>query len=147
MSGLNQLKPAKGSVKNKARKGRGSSGKCGDTCGRGYKGQKSRSGGSVRPGFEGGQTPFYRVTPKSGFTSRKSFVSDKLPISALNQLPNEAVITVDVLKEHNLINKSIRFVKLYLSGEVKKAYQLQGIKLTQGAQKLLEGSGGKLIEA
>jgi large subunit ribosomal protein L15 len=147
MSGLNQLKPAEGSVKNKTRRGRGSSGRRGDTCGRGYKGQKSRSGGSVRPGFEGGQTPFYRVTPKSGFTCLKSLYREDLPLGILSKLPNDAVITLDLLKDHNIVRKSTKDVKFYLSGEVKSVYKVSSsLKMTKGAKKLLESSGGELVE-
>ncbi|MDC3181274.1 50S ribosomal protein L15 [Gammaproteobacteria bacterium] len=146
MSGLNQLHPAPGSVKSKTRRGRGSSGKRGDTCGRGYKGQKSRSGGSIRPGFEGGQTPFYRVTPKSGFTCLKSLYREDFPVSILDKLPADAPVTIDVLKKHNLARKSTSAVKFYLAGELKGSFKVSGIKMTKGAKALLESKGGELLE-
>jgi large subunit ribosomal protein L15 len=146
MSGLNQLQPAAGSVKNKTRRGRGSSGKRGDTCGRGYKGQKSRSGGSVRPGFEGGQTPFYRVTPKSGFTCLKSLYREDLPLSILDKFSSDEVVTLDLFKKNNLIRKSTTVLKLYLSGDLKRAYKVTGISMTKGAKALLESKGGEIIE-
>ena len=113
MSKLNQLQPAKGSNKSKSRRGRGSSGFRGDTCGRGYKGQKSRSGGSIRPGFEGGQMPFYLRTPKSGFSSRKQFVRENLPVAILNKVDTKlhTEVTIDVLRELGIIRKSTKFVK------------------------------------
>ena len=146
MSGLNQLQPAAGSVKNKTRRGRGSSGKRGDTCGRGYKGQKSRSGGSVRPGFEGGQTPFYRVTPKSGFTCLKSLYREDLPLSILNKFSADEVVTLDLFKKHNLVRKSTAVLKLYLSGDLNGSHKVSGIRMTKGAKALLESKGGEIIE-
>ena len=130
MSKLNQLNPSKGSNKSAVRRGRGSSGRRGDTCGRGYKGQKSRSGGSIRPGFEGGQMPFYLVTPKSGFSSRKQFFREDLPVSVLNKVAVEKgqEVTIDVLKDMGLIRKSTRFVKLFKSGTVKVSQKVVGIQ-------------------
>ncbi|UTC24280.1 50S ribosomal protein L15 [Candidatus Comchoanobacter bicostacola] len=147
MNGLNTLKPAPGSVHKKLRKGRGSSGKCGDTAGRGYKGQKSRSGGNIRAGFEGGQTPFYRVTPKSGFTSRKSLYRIDLPVSVLNKLSADEPITLSVLSAANLIKKSTKFVKFYAAGKLDRAYKISGIGLTKGAKEILESVGGELVES
>lgn len=144
MSGLNQLKPAVGSNKSKSRRGRGSSGFRGDTCGRGYKGQKSRSGGSVRPGFEGGQMPFYLRTPKSGFSSRKQFVRESLPVSALNSIDPKLHPEVDIhtLKETGVIRKSTLYVKLFASGSVAHAVKVVGIPATKGAVSAIEAAGG-----
>lgn len=148
MSGLNQLSPAPGSNKSKSRRGRGSSGFRGDTCGRGYKGQKSRSGGSIRPGFEGGQMPFYRRTPKSGFSSRKQFVREKLPVSVLNaiDIALHAEVDIHLLKETGIIRKSTQYVKFFASGEVKQAVKVVGIKATPGAVQAIEAAGGALAE-
>lgn len=144
MSMLNQLSPTKGANKSKSRRGRGSSGFRGDTCGRGYKGQKSRSGGSIRPGFEGGQMPFYLRTPKSGFSSRKQFVRESLPVSVLNKIDSKlhAQVDIHVLKELGLIRKSTVFIKLYDSGKVAHAHKVVGIPATPGAIKVIEDAGG-----
>lgn len=146
---LNQLNPTKGSNKSKSRRGRGSSGFRGDTCGRGYKGQKSRSGGSVRPGFEGGQMPFYLRTPKSGFSSRKQFVRESLPVSVLNQIDAKlhAEVDIHVLKELGLIRKSTILVKLYQSGKVSHSHKVVGIPATPGAVKAIEDAGGSHQES
>ena len=144
MSMLNQLSPTKGANKSKSRRGRGSSGFRGDTCGRGNKGQKSRSGGSIRPGFEGGQMPFYLRTPKSGFSSRKQFVRESLPVSVLNKIDPKlhAQVDIHVLKELGFIRKSTLFIKLYDSGKVTHALKVVGIPATPGAIKVIEGAGG-----
>lgn len=149
MSSLNQLQPTKGANKSKSRRGRGSSGFRGDTCGRGYKGQKSRSGGSVRPGFEGGQMPFYLRTPKSGFSSRKQFVRESLPVAVLNKVDSNlhAEVTIDVLRELGLIKKSTLLVKLFKSGTVINAVKVVGIPATSGAVELIEGAGGQYSES
>lgn len=147
MSSLNQLSPKHGSNKSKSRRGRGSSGFRGDTCGRGYKGQKSRSGGSIRPGFEGGQMPFYLRTPKSGFSSRKQFVREKLPVSVLNKIDPKlhAEVTIDVLRDAGVIRKSTKIVKFFQSGTVSVAHKVKGIPATPGAVSLIESAGGKHI--
>lgn len=149
MSELNQLVPTKGSNKLKSRRGRGSSGFRGDTCGRGYKGQKSRSGGSVRPGFEGGQMPFYLRTPKSGFSSRKQFVRESLPVSVLNKIDHKLhpKVTLDVLRENGFIRKSTQYVKFFQSGTVSVAIDVAGIPATKGAIALIEAAGGKYTES
>lgn len=149
MSGLNQLTPTKGSNKLKSRRGRGSSGFRGDTCGRGYKGQKSRSGGSVRPGFEGGGIPFYLRTPKSGFSSRKQFVRESLPVSILNKIDTKlhSEVTLDVLKASGLVRKSTLYVKLYKAGNVSLSVKVKGIAATKGAVALIEDAGGEYIES
>lgn len=149
MSGLNQLKPVAGSNTSKSRRGRGSSGFRGDTCGRGYKGQKSRSGGSVRPGFEGGQMPFYLRTPKSGFSSRKQFVRETLPVSSLNKIDTKLhpEVTLDVLKDAGIIRKSTLYVKFFKSGTVSHACKVVGIPATPGAIALIKDAGGQYIES
>lgn len=149
MSGLNQLVPTKGTNKSKSRRGRGSSGFRGDTCGRGYKGQKSRSGGSIRPGFEGGQMPFYLRTPKSGFSSRKQFVRESLPVAVLNKIDTKLhpEVTLEVLKLNGLIRKSTLYVKLYKSGTVASAVKVVGIPATKGAISLIEDAGGEHNES
>lgn len=143
------MSPVKGSNKSKSRRGRGSSGFRGDTCGRGYKGQKSRSGGSIRPGFEGGQMPFYLRTPKSGFSSRKQFVREALPVGVLNHIDAKLhpEVTIEVLREIGVIRKSTQFVKFYASGKVSIAHTVKGIPVTSGAKAEIESAGGQYTES
>lgn len=113
---LNSLKPAKGSKKNAKRVGRGIGSGTGKTCGRGHKGQKSRSGGKVMVGFEGGQMPLQKRLPKIGFTSRVGIVSDEIRLHELNRFDD--VVDLDALKKANLIKKNIKNVKVFASGEI-----------------------------
>jgi len=140
---LNNLKPSKGSTKNAKRLGRGHSAGQGKTCGRGQKGQHSRSGGYHKVGFEGGQMPLQRRLPKVGFTSRMSNQSAELRLHEL-AIPTEDVIDVDVLKRFNLVPKRINKVKVILSGEIKKPVTIKGLNVTQGARKAIESAGGKI---
>ncbi|EGN76146.1 ribosomal protein L15, bacterial/organelle [Idiomarina sp. A28L] len=140
---LNSLSPAPGAKTDKKRRGRGIGSGLGKTGGRGHKGQKSRSGGSVRPGFEGGQMPLQRRLPKFGFTSRKAMQTAEVTLSELAKLAGDTA-TVDTLKEAGLIKKNILFVKVIKSGEINRAITVQGIKVTKGALELLEAAGGKV---
>ncbi len=142
---LNTLKPAAGSKSNPKRRGRGIGSGLGKTGGRGHKGQKSRSGGQTKIGFEGGQMPLQRRLPKVGFTSRLARVTDEIRLNELNALTAD-VIDIAVLKEANLIAKSIKHVKIMDSGEVKKAVTLKGIRVTKGARAAIEAAGGKIEE-
>ena len=142
---LNTLKPAAGSKSNAKRRGRGIGSGLGKTGGRGHKGQKSRSGGQTKIGFEGGQMPLQRRLPKVGFTSRLARVTDEIRLNELNALTAD-VIDIAVLKEANLISKSIKHVKIMDSGEVKKAVTLKGIRVTKGARAAIEAAGGKIEE-
>ena len=108
---LNTLAPAEGAKHSGKRVGRGIGSGIGKTGGRGHKGQKSRSGGSVRPGFEGGQMPLQRRLPKFGFTSRKSFVSDQVTLSEIAKVEGDTV-SLETLKAAGLIKKEILFVKV-----------------------------------
>ena len=139
---LNSLKPAKGSKKNAKRVGRGIGSGTGKTCGRGHKGQKSRSGGKVMVGFEGGQMPLQKRLPKIGFTSRVGIVSDEIRLHELNRFDD--VVDLDALKKANLIKKNIKNVKVFASGEINKAITLKGIKATKGARAAIEAAGGKI---
>ena len=112
---LNTLSPAEGEKKSRKRVGRGIGSGFGKTCGRGHKGQKSRSGGFSKVGFEGGQMPLQRRLPKVGFSSRVSIITSQVTLSEIDKL-EETEITVDVLKTHNLITKNIKRVKVMLSG-------------------------------
>jgi len=142
---LNTLKPAAGSKSNPKRRGRGIGSGLGKTGGRGHKGQKSRSGGKPMIGFEGGQMPLQRRLPKVGFSSRLARITDEIRLSELNALTAD-VIDIVVLKEANLIAKSIKRVKIMDSGKVEKAVTLKGIGVTKGARKAIEAAGGKIEE-
>ena len=142
---LNTLSPAEGEKKSRKRVGRGIGSGFGKTCGRGHKGQKSRSGGSTKVGFEGGQMPLQRRLPKVGFSSRVSIITSQVTLSEIDKL-EETEITVDVLKTHNLITKNIKRVKVMLSGEITRAVTLTGIKATKGARSAIEAAKGSVSE-
>ncbi len=140
---LNTLTHA-GSRTARRRVGRGIGSGLGKTCGRGHKGQKSRSGGYHKVGFEGGQMPIQRRLPKVGFTSRKKAVNAQLPTSALNKLSGE--VSLATLIEANLIPANSLKCKVYLSGDVSAAVQLKGILATAGAKAAVEAAGGSVSE-
>lgn len=142
---LNTLAPAAGHKKVGKRVGRGIGSGLGKTCGRGHKGQKSRSGGSVRPGFEGGQMPLQKRLPKYGFTSRIARVSAQIRTSELNAL-NVDVVDLQALKDADLIGENILRAKVFLSGELTKAVTIKGLAATKGAQQAIEAAGGKVEE-
>ena len=142
---LNTLSPAAGSKTAARRVGRGIGSGLGKTCGRGHKGQKSRSGGSVRPGFEGGQMPLKQRLPKFGFTSRKSLVSSEIRLSELAKVEGD-VVSLETLKKAGVIADNIRFAKIVLSGEVSRQVTVQGLKATKGARAAIEAVGGKIEE-
>ena len=142
---LNTLKPAAGSNKTRKRVGRGIGSGTGKTCGRGHKGQKSRSGGFHKVGFEGGQMPLQRRVPKVGFSSRVGMVTDEIRLHELNNIDAD-VIDLAALKEANLVNKSILHVKVMVSGKLEKAVTLKGIRVTKGAREAIEAAGGKVEE-
>ncbi len=139
---LNSLSPAPGSKPTEKRVGRGIGSGLGKTCGRGHKGQKSRSGGSVKPGFEGGQMPIQRRVPKFGFTSRKSLVSAEVRLSELSSVGEE--VTLESLKNAGVVNKGVKFAKIVKSGEVNTAVTVKGIRATKGAREAIEAAGGKV---
>jgi large subunit ribosomal protein L15 len=140
---LNTLSPAPGRVKEGKRVGRGIGSGSGKTAGRGHKGQKSRSGGSVRPGFEGGQMPLQKRLPKYGFTSRVSRINAEIRLDELNKV-NADVVTIEALREAGLITSGIRRAKIFLSGELNKAVTVQGLGVTKGAKAAIEAAGGKV---
>lgn len=142
---LNTLKPAAGSKKARKRVGRGIGSGSGKTCGRGHKGQKSRSGGFHKVGFEGGQMPLQRRVPKVGFRSRVGMVTDEIRLHELNNIDAD-VIDLEALKQANLVNKSIQRVKVMASGKLEKAVTLKGIRVTKGAREAIEAAGGKVEE-
>ncbi|MGJ8515414.1 50S ribosomal protein L15 [Carnimonas bestiolae] len=140
---LNTLRPAPGAKQAEKRVGRGIGSGLGKTGGRGHKGLKSRSGGSVKPGFEGGQMPLQRRLPKFGFTSAKSLVSEEVRLGELAKVEGE---TVDLasLKQANVLKNSTRFAKVVLSGEIDRAVTVRGLKVTKGAREAIEKAGGKV---
>lgn len=142
---LNTLSPAPGRIKEAKRVGRGIGSGMGKTAGRGHKGQKSRSGGSVRPGFEGGQMPLQKRLPKYGFTSRISRVTAEIRLSELNKVEGD-VVSVESLRSAGLINNNITRAKVFLSGELKKAVTVKGLRITKGALAAVEAAGGKVEE-
>jgi len=142
---LNNLSPAAGSKSSKKRVGRGIGSGLGKTCGRGHKGQKSRSGGKVRPGFEGGQMPLQVRLPKFGFTSRKAAVTAEIRLSELEKVAAD-VIDIEALRAADLIHGNIMRAKVMSSGTISKAVTLKGITVTRGARAAIEAAGGKIEE-
>ena len=140
---LNTISPAPGAKHSAKRVGRGIGSGLGKTGGRGHKGQKSRSGGSVKPGFEGGQMPLQKRLPKYGFTSRIARVSAQIRTAELNKLTDE-VIDLDALKRADIVGTNITRAKVFLSGEVTKAVNLKGLAVTKGAKAAIEAAGGKV---
>jgi len=139
------MKPAEGSKKARTRVGRGIGCGKGKTCGRGHKGQHSRSGGMHKVGFEGGQMPLQRRVPKFGFTSRQSLVSAEVRLSELNQVTSDTVDLKTLLAD-NIINSSVVQAKIFLSGKIEKALTVRGIRVTKGARAAIEAAGGKVEE-
>lgn len=140
---LNSLKPAEGSKKDAKRVGRGIGCGNGKTCGRGHKGQKSRSGGFHKVGFEGGQMPIQRRLPKVGFRSRLARVTAEIRLHELNGLDAD-IIDVDALIAANLVSRNIKRARVMASGKIEKAVTLKGIKVTKGAREAIEAAGGKI---
>ena len=142
---LNDLSPAPGSRRVKQRVGRGIGSGLGKTCGRGHKGQSSRSGGTIAPGFEGGQQPLHRRLPKFGFVSLKAMDRAEVRTSELKKVEG-GVVTLQTLRDANLINQNVQRVKVMLSGEITRAVTLKGIAATKGARAAIEAAGGKFEE-
>ena len=143
MMELNSIKPADGSKHAKRRVGRGIGSGLGKTAGRGHKGQKSRSGGYHKVGFEGGQMPLQRRLPKRGFKSTTLKYNAEVTLTALNQL-DLAEVDVAALKNAGLVGQLAKVVKVIKSGELTKAVKLSGIGATVGAKAAIEAAGGSL---
>ncbi|MBK7301489.1 MAG: 50S ribosomal protein L15 [Moraxellaceae bacterium] len=141
---LNELSPAEGSKFAGKRLGRGIGSGLGKTGGRGVKGQSSRSGGGVRPGFEGGQMPIYRRLPKFGFTSMKALTTAEVRLSELAYVDGD--VTLASLKAANVIRKDMTRARIILSGEIDRAVVIKGIVVTKGARAAIEAAGGKVEE-
>jgi large subunit ribosomal protein L15 len=140
---LNDLSPAEGSHKTAKRVGRGIGSGLGKTCGRGHKGQKARSGGFHKVGFEGGQMPLQRRLPKVGFNSRSARTSAEVRLNELNNITAD-VIDIAILVAANIVPAATLKVKVIASGEVSKAVSLKGIAVTPGARKAIEAAGGSI---
>ena len=142
---LNSIKPAKGAKSAAKRVGRGIGSGSGKTCGRGSKGQKSRSGGFHKVGFEGGQMPLQRRLPKRGFASRTARYNDEVRLYQL-QVMKADVIDLETLRAEKIIGHDIRKVKVINTGELDRAITIKGLAVTKGAQAAIEAAGGKVEE-
>ncbi len=140
---LNTIQSSEGSRKKSKRVGRGIGCTLGKTCGRGHKGQKARSGGFHKVGFEGGQMPLQRRLPKVGFTSRTKMYSAEVRLGELNGLAVD-VIDLKVLIDANIVPAFTKLAKVIKSGEVTKAVTLKGINVTGGARVAIEAAGGTI---
>ncbi|WP_221797427.1 50S ribosomal protein L15 [Oceanobacter mangrovi] len=140
---LNELSPAPGSKATRKRVGRGIGSGLGKTGGRGHKGMKSRSGGGVAPGFEGGQMPLHRRLPKFGFVSRKAQYVAEIRLNELTLVEGD-VVDLAALKAADVIGEKIKTARVILSGEIGKAVTVKGLKVTKGAKAAIEAAGGKV---
>ncbi|GAB3317146.1 50S ribosomal protein L15 [Haliea atlantica] len=140
---LNTLSPAPGARKDNKRVGRGIGSGLGKTAGRGHKGQKSRSGGKVRPGFEGGQMPLQKRLPKYGFTSRVSRTTAQVRLGELNAVQGD-VVDLETLKAADVLRGNVERARVFLSGEVNRALTVKGLAVTKGAREAIEKAGGKV---
>lgn len=140
---LNTLKPAEGSRPSSVRVGRGIGCGKGKTCGRGVKGQTSRSGSSIPVGFEGGQMPLARRMPKFGFTSKVGRATAEVRLHELNKIEGDTV-NLEILLAAGIITSGILHVKIFASGELKKAVNVVGLGVTKGAKLAIEKAGGKV---
>lgn len=140
---LHELKPAQGAKHKAKRVGRGMASGHGKTSGRGHKGQKSRSGGGVRPGFEGGQMPLQRRIPKRGFTNIFKKEYSVVNLDRLNMFEEGSVVTPELLTEQNIIRKSGERVKVLGNGEISKALTVKAHKFSKRAAERIEAAGGK----
>ncbi|MPS28264.1 50S ribosomal protein L15 [Pigmentiphaga sp.] len=141
---LNTLKPAEGAKHAKRRVGRGIGSGLGKTAGRGHKGQKSRSGGFHKVGFEGGQMPLQRRLPKRGFKSLDQHLYAQVRLSELQALPVDE-IDVQALKQAGVVGQQVRYVKVIKTGELTRKVVLKGMTATVGAKAAIEAAGGSLV--
>ena len=140
---LHELKPAEGSRKERKRVGRGTSSGWGKTTGRGHKGQNARSGGGVRPGFEGGQNPLYRRLPKRGFTNPNRVEYTIVNLDALNRFEANTEVTPELLLETGVISSLNDGVKILGNGEINVSLTVKANKFSQTAVEKIEAAGGK----
>jgi len=142
---LNDLHPAEGAKPSAKRVGRGIGSGLGKTGGRGHKGQKSRSGGTVKPGFEGGQMPLQRRVPKFGFVSKLAMDTAEVRLAELAKVEGD-VVDLASLKKAGVIRSDKKRAKIVLRGEVDRALTIRGVAITKGAREAVEKAGGKVEE-
>jgi large subunit ribosomal protein L15 len=142
---LNKIQPAAGAKHYKRRVGRGIGSGLGKTCGRGHKGQKSRTGGFHKVGFEGGQMPLQRRLPKRGFISLTRYDTAQVRLSDLQKMPVDN-IDILALKQAGYVHANALTVKVILCGEITRAVKLQGLLATKGARTAIEAAGGSIAE-
>ncbi len=140
---LHELSPAEGSAKSAWRKGRGPGSGNGKTAGKGHKGQNARSGGGVRPGFEGGQIPLYRKLPKRGFHNRFATVYSVINVDALNRFDDGAVVDMDALLKSGVVKKAEDGLKVLGRGEITKKLTVKASIFSATAKEKIEAAGGK----
>ena len=140
---LHELSPAPGSVKEAFRKGRGAGSGNGKTAGKGHKGQNARSGGGVRPGFEGGQPPLYRKLPKRGFKNRFATEYAIVNVAALNAFEDGDTVTLEKLMDAGIVRKSLDGLKVLGNGEITKKLTVEATVFSQTAKEKIEAAGGK----
>ena len=144
---LNELRPAEGSVQERFRKGRGPGSGNGKTAGKGHKGQNARSGGGVRPGFEGGQFPIYRQLPKRGFNNKRfATVYATVNVSDLNRFEDGAIIDIQTLLDARVIRKAQDGLKVLGNGEITKKLTVKAAKFSAAAKEKIEAAGGSCEE-
>ena len=144
---LNELRPADGSVQERYRKGRGPGSGNGKTAGKGHKGQNARSGGGVRPGFEGGQFPIYRQLPKRGFNNKRfATVYATVNVSDLNRFEDGAIVDIQTLLDARVIRKSLDGLKVLGNGEITKKLTVKAAKFSAAAKEKIEAAGGSCEE-
>ena len=143
---LNELSPAVGSAKDSYRKGRGPGSGNGKTAGKGHKGQNARSGGGVRPGFEGGQLPLYRKLPKRGFKNRFAVNYAIVNVSALNRFEDGSVVDMEALLAAKIVRKELDGLKVLGNGELTKKLTVKATVFSATAKEKIEAAGGKIEE-
>ena len=141
---LNNIGPARGSKRSKKRVGRGIAAGGGKTAGRGHKGQRSRSGGNVRPGFEGGQLPLQKRVPAFGFRSRIALKTAEVRTSELARAARDGVVDLDALKAAGIVSKRVARARVFLSGAVSGAIETRGLPVSRGARVAIEKAGGEV---
>ena len=140
---LHELSPAPGSARDNYRKGRGPGSGNGKTAGKGHKGQNARSGGGVRPGFEGGQLPLYRKLPKRGFNNKFATNYAIVNVAKLNAFEDGAIVDVNALLEKKIIRKTLDGVKVLGQGEITKKLTVKASVFSASAKEKIEAAGGK----
>jgi large subunit ribosomal protein L15 len=139
---LNQIRPAAGSTRSAKRLGRGTGSGTGKTAGKGSKGQKARSGGGIRPGFEGGQMPLYLRLPKRGFTNRFKKTYAEVNVDALNVFPDDSIVTPEILMEKRIVRKVCDGIKILGGGELTRRLTVRAHRFSESAREKIEAANG-----